>query len=237
MKNVLLILALALLTTPLCEAESYRQDARTPAPQVVPQPNTPAGPSENVAKVVLTTPPAASVGELVRLDASGSAAASFKWLAPTSDFEVIDGGRRAIFSARKAGEYQFTLAVALADTVDVQTFTIRVEGPLAPPTTDSLEDWVAYWKSEMSLPKPQLEALAASFEQISGQMTVLAKPEAIIKATAEANRAALGADLPQFVPLLQKIQAALQKKAQSGQLTTPEQHTAVWQEIARGLRK
>lgn len=235
MKRICLLLALALLTTPLCEAEMPA--VGTPAPQVVPQPETPAGPSENVAKIVLTAPSAAQIGELVRLDASASSASSFKWLSPSSDFEVIDGGRKAIFSARKAGEYQFTLAVALKDTVDVQTFVIRVEGPLAPPTSESLEEWVAYWKAEMSLPKDKLNALAESFERVSGQMTVLAKPDAIIKATAEANRAALGDALPQFVPLLQKIQVSLEKKAKSGQMTTPEQHTAVWQEIARGLRK
>jgi hypothetical protein len=223
-----LFLALILLTATLSIAAS---------PPTVPQPSTPAGPSENKAKIVLTAPSVAKVGELVRLDASGSAATSFKWLAPSGDFEVYDDGQKAVFSARKPGSYQFTLAVALAGTVDVQTFTIKVEGPVAPPTTDSLEDWIPYWKAEMDLPKDKIEALAVSFEQVSLQMLTLATPDKIIKATAEANRAALGDSLPQFIPLLQKIQSSLEKMAKSGQMTTPEQHSLVWQAIARGLRK
>lgn len=228
-----LILAIVLLTAPLCIAANQPQ----PGLQVVPQPSTPAGPSENTAKIAITVPQVVKVGELVRLDASASSAVSFKWLAPSSDFEVFDNGRKAVFSARKAGEYQFTLAVALGDTVDVQTFIIKVEGPVQPPTSDSLEEWVPYWKAEMNLPKDKLEALAVSFEQVSLKMATLATPDKIIAETAQANRAALGEALPQFIPLLQKIQDSLGKMAKSGQMTTPEQHAIVWQSIARGLRK
>lgn len=233
-----LILVIFLLTSPLCIADTQRPptDIAPPGAVVIPQPSTPAGPSENVAKIVLTTPPAAKVGELVRLDASKSNAASYKWLAPTGDFEVIDGGCKAVFSAREPGTYTFTLAVALDGTVDVVTFQIKVEGPLQPPQTDNLGEWVTYWKASMDLPKDKVEALAISFDRVALQMTTLAKPEVIIQETAKANREALGADLDKFVPLLQKIQTALQKMAQSGQLTTPEQHAVVWQDIARGLR-
>lgn len=208
-----------------------------PDPQVLPQPSTPAGPSENAASITLTAPETAKIGELVTLDASASNAASFKWIAPTPDFSVIEGGRKAVFSARKAGSYQFTLAVALRDTVDVQTFTIKVEGPVAPPVTDSLEEWIPYWKAEMGLPADKLEALAVSFEQVSLKIADVATPQQIIEITAKANREALGDSLSQFVPLLQKIQAGLVKAASTGQLKTPEQHRALWQAIARGLRK
>lgn len=229
----LLLVLLCLCLAGAVEAPMVASDA----PQVVPQPSTPAGPSENAAKIVLTVPEKAKIGELVTLDASASAASSFKWVAPTPDFLVIEGGKKAVFSARKAGLYTFTLAVALRDTVDVQTFTIAVEGPVAPPTTDDLEAWIPYWRAEMDLPADKLEALAVAFEQTSLKMTTLLTPEAIIKATAEANRAALGESLPQFVPLLQKIMAGLDKLAKSGQMKTPEQHAIVWQAIARGLRK
>lgn len=226
-----LILAITLMTAPLCDAEN--------SPEVIPQPGTPAGPSENAAKIVLTPPSTAKVGELVRLDASASTATSYKWLTnPVSaDFEVFAEGRKAVFSARKPGAYTFTLAVAYKETVDVVSFTVLVEGPIAPPTTDSLEAWITYWMSDMNLPQAEKEALAVSFEQVSLKMISLATPEAIIKATAEANRAALGASLPNWIPLLQKIQVALEKKAKSGQMTTPQQHAEVWAEIARGIRK
>ena len=228
-KLITLVLAILILTTPLCDAEA----------PIVPQPSTPAGPSENAAKIVLDAPSTAKIGELVRLDASASTASSFKWLTnpSTQDFEVYADGRKAVFSARKAGNYQFVLAVGLKDTVDVVEFTIRVEGPIAPPTSESLEEWIPYWMSEMTLPAAEKEALAASFEQIALKMTMLATPEAIIKATAEANRAALGASLPNWIPLLQKIQVALDKLARSGKMTTPQQHADVWASIARGIRK
>lgn len=209
----------------------------TSEPPLLPQPTTPAGPSENAAQIVLKTPADAKIGELITLDASASNATSFKWIAPTADFLVFDGGKKAVFSARKAGSYQFTLAVALRDTVDVQTFTIKVEGPIAPPVTESLEEWIPYWRAEMDLPKDKLEALAVAFEKTSLQMVTLATPEKIIEATAKANREALGDSLPQFVPLLQKIMTSLDKMAKSGQLKTPESHALVWQSIARGLRK
>jgi len=233
-----LTLALILLFATISVAANTPPTAITPpGVQVVPQPSTPAGPSQNVAKIVITPPQSAKIGELIRLDASASSASSFKWVAPTPDFEAIDGGRKAVFSARSPGVYTFTLAVALDGTVDVVTFAIKVEGPLQPPQTDSMEEWVSFWKAEMSLPKDKLEALAISFDKVALQATTLAKPSEIIKATAQANRDALGADIDQFVPLLQKIQTALQKMAQGGQLSTPEQHAVVWQEIARGLRK
>jgi hypothetical protein len=235
MKKIITLIVLALiLTTPLCDAENA-----TSPPPVVPQPSTPAGPSENAAKIVLNAPSTAKIGELVRLDASASTASSFKWLTnpESKDFEVYADGRKAVFSARKAGLYQFTLAVSLKDTVDVITFTIKVEGPIAPPASDSLEEWIPYWMAEMELPAAEKEALAVSFEQIALKMTVLATPEAIIKATAEANRAALGANLPAWIPLLQKIQVSLDKLAKSGKMTTPQQHAEVWAAIARGIRK
>lgn len=228
-KLITLTVLVLILTTPLCDADSQ--------PPVVPQPSTPAGPAENAAKIVLNVPSTAKIGELVRLDASASSATTFKWLQDSKDFEVYADGRKAVFSARKAGVYQFTLAVALKDTVDVMTFSIKVEGPIAPPTTESLEEWVPYWMVDMNLPAEEKEALAVSFEQISLKMAVLATPEAIIKATADANRAALGANLPAWVPLLQKIQSALDKMAKSGKMTTPQQHAEVWAAIARGIRK
>jgi hypothetical protein len=213
--------------------------AEAPMAAVTQAPTAPTAPTtpENTAKIVLTAPTTAQIGELITLDASASAAAAFKWLSSTPDFMVIDSGKRAVFSARKAGVYQFTLAVALRDTIDVQTFAIKVDGPAQPPTDDSLESWIPYWRAEMTLEPAALEALAVSFEQVSLQMETLVTPAKIIQATAEANRAALGASLPQFVPLLQRVQASLDKLAKSGQLKTPAQHSLVWQAIARGLRK
>ena len=200
--------------------------------------NPPAPPLE--AKIVLKAPSSAvRVGELVRLDVSESTGDSFRWLLiPDSitDWEVYAEGRKAVFSAREPGEYRFIVACALSDSVDVLTHVIRVVGPPTAPTTDSLTSWIHYWMWSYELPRDQAEALADSFSTLAARNDLI-EPQDWIKATAEANREALGSDIDAWVPLLDKIGSALLKKAQDGELMTPEQHAAVWMEIAEGLRR
>ena len=187
------------------------------------------------AKIVLDAPSKCRVGELVRLDVSESSAASFQWiLVPDSvDFEVYDGGRKAVFSARSEGTYQFIVACALKDTVDVVYHTIQVTGPLPQPTSESLADWVPYWMDTMQLPADRVEALALSFERVASQAKDLPEPTDWQRATAESNREALNGDLEAFKPLLIKIGKACATRG----LKTPEQHAEVWLEIASGLRE
>ncbi|RLB77207.1 MAG: hypothetical protein DRH24_16625 [Deltaproteobacteria bacterium] len=198
--------------------------------------DTPA-PAE--AKVVLSAPAAAKIGELVRLDASKSVADSFKWIVipESSDFLVYDGGARAVFSARVAGKYRFVLAVAKGGSVDVITYVVTVGKAPERPQSNDLRAWIPYWRYQLNLPHEQAAALAASFDRVASRYEVLTKPQDWIKATAEANREALGDNIDQWVPLLDKIGAALRKMAENGQLKTPEQHRDVWKAIAEGLRK
>jgi len=192
------------------------------------------------AKIVLVAPDSARVGELVRFDVSNSVAASFKWLVvpPSQDFEVYDEGRRAVFSARATGEYQFTIACAKGDTVDVLNHIIKIIGPPSQPVTDSLSEWIPFWMWQYTLPNDEKIALAESFEAIAARKDELKTAEDWIKATAESNREAVGDSInTAWAPLLDKIGAALLKMAQDGRLMTPEQHAAVWLEIASGLRK
>ena len=187
------------------------------------------------AKIVLSAPSKARVGELVRLDVSESTAESFQWiLIPDSvDFQVYDSGRRAVFSARIEGDYRFVVACALGGTVDVVTHVVRVTGPLARPTSESLTEWIPYWMQGMDLPSDKVEALARSFEKVAADMANLPQPKDWITATAEANRDILGSDLDMWKPLLEKIGKACATR----QLTTPERHAETWLEIAAGLRK
>ena len=191
------------------------------------------------ACVTVDAPQSCRIGELVRLDASLSVADSITWiLIPESvkDIEIYDSGRRAVFSARTPGEYRFIVACAKDGSVDVKTFTITASGPPARPTTDDLSAWIHYWMWSYELPRDQADALAKSFSDLAtrGDLT---EPQDWIKATAEANREALGDNITAWIPLLDKIGSALLKKAQDGALMTPEQHSAVWIEIAEGLRK
>lgn len=191
------------------------------------------------AKVVLTAPSVSRIGELVRFDASASVADSLEWLlVPQScpDFEVYDNGRKAVFSARMEGEYRFIVACAKDGTVDVVTHVVKVVGPPPMPTTDSLSEWIPFWNWAEMLPKEECDLLAASFEAVAALSHELDTPEKWMEMTAKANRNALGDRLEAWKPMLNKIGAALKKKAESGALTTPEDHEKAWLEIAQGLR-
>lgn len=196
-----------------------------------------AGPTAG-AKIVLIAPSTARIGELVRLDVSGSAADSFKWLlVPLSeDFLVYDSGARAVFSARMGGEYRFIVACAKNGAVDVVTHVVRVVAPPTMPTTDSLAEWIPYWMWDVPLPHEECIKLAESFEAIAARKADLHDPVDWIKATAESNRAALGDRLDAWRPVLDKIGSELVKRAENGTLMTPEEHEKAWLEVAEGLR-
>jgi hypothetical protein len=186
--------------------------------------------------LTLEAPTKGKVGELIRFTLT-SEADSIKWLAPTEDFQTFDNGRQAVFSARTQGTYTFIVAVALEGTVDVSRHTLVITGPPERPTTDDLALWIPFWAETMNLPKEEALTLAASFEDVASRITAISTPKGIIEATAEANRTALGPSLAAWRPMLVKIQTALGKRSQTGLLSTPEQHTATWREIAAGLRK
>ena len=191
------------------------------------------------ATIVIDAPTKGRVGELIRFDLTKSDADSIKWLLKpgSADFESYNDGRRAVFSARTAGEYMFIIAVAKGGTVDVVTHTVKIEGPPEKPESQSLADWIPYWLYDMQLPREEALALAQSFEETAERITALSTPQGIIEATGEANRVALGGSLEAWKPLLQKVKTALETRAKANTLTTPDQHKEAWREIAQGLRK
>jgi len=193
----------------------------------------------SAAKVVLDAPTRGRVGELIRFDLTKSVADSVKWVVRpgTPDFEVYEDGHRAVFSARVPGDYLFFIAVAKDGTVDTLIHTVHIEGPPERPSTDDLALWIPFWAYELNLPKTEATKLAESFEDVAGRITALSTPKDIIKATGEANRAALGDSLETWKPILKKIQGTLVNRAKAGTLTTPEQHKTTWTEIAKGLHK
>jgi len=228
MKIASLLLLFCLTTPILAQQEAPTDTAPTPHAVVVEE-----------AKIVLVAPSTARVGELVRLDVTESAGKEFQWLViPGSpDFEVYAQGRRAVFSARAAGEYRFVVACAVGDTVDVITHVITIIGPPPEPTSQSLAEWIPFWMWQYDLPLEEKLALADSFEGIASRAQTLHTAQDWIQATAESNKAVLGVRIDAWAPILDKIGAALYKMAQDGVLVTPEQHSAVWMEIASGLRK
>ena len=206
----------------------------------------------DVAEVVMRAQEAAEVGELVRLDLTGSVAQSFKWLMvpATVDFEAYNNGKNAHFSARKAGSYMFIVACAYEGTVDVVIHTVVVTGATAPdgatypeialPQVDApLGEWVTYWCATNRRPREEAKRLAASFENVATQIAagVIQDPSEIIAATATANRAALGDSLTSWMPVLEQLQARMKEQADAGNLTTADEHRATWLMISKGLRE
>ena len=227
MTRVLLIAMVLLVPNTLGAADT----TDGPVGPVVQQSN------EQVCHIELQAPTKGKVGELIRFDLTKSVADSIKWITPSEDFESYEGGTRAVFSARNPGVYTFTIAAALGGTVDVVTHTIAIEGPPEKPESASLAEWIPYWLYSMQMDKTEALNLAKSFEDIASRIDTLSTPKGIIQATATANKAVLLGSLPKWMPLLKKIQASLANMSRAGLLKTPDQHKAVWNDIATGLRK
>jgi len=211
------------------------------------QSDPPASPSEAIttpddpaeAKLVLVGPNSVRIGELVRLDVSGSTATSFKWrVTPgTDDFLVYDAGARAVFSARVAGEYQFIVGCGAKDgSVDVVVHIVKVLGPPPTPQTDALTDWIPYWNWTLDLPKAEIESVAASFEEVATSTDEFEDVGDFIKATAKASRKALGDRIGAWKSILDKVGANLSEKAETGAMTSPEECREEWLRVAEGLR-
>jgi hypothetical protein len=221
------------LTTPFLAQSGDPSSPPTPSEAVTVTPDDPAE-----AKLVLVAPHSARVGELVRFDVSGSTAINFKWKVPAGirDFEVYDAGARAVFSARVAGEYEFIVACAKGDSVDVVRHVVKVLGPPPMPQTDNLTDWIPYWNWTLDLPKAEIEAIAASFEEVAANADEFDDIGDFIKATAKASREALGDRIEVWKPILDKVGANLSEKAETGAMTTPEECREEWLRVAEGLR-
>jgi len=222
----------------LCLASATFCVATKGTPPLAQETNRIEVPDFNPAKLVLVAPTSARIGELVRLDVSESIAVEFRWLlVPDSvDFLVFDSGSRAVFSGREAGEHQIIIGCAVAGTLDVISHTIRVIGPPEVPAKDAFNELIPYWMWSDPLPSEKCQALAASFESIAARIEELPTPTDWIEATAQANRTVLGDQFDVWSGVLEKIGNELLRKAQVGELTTPEEHRKVWLEIAEGFR-
>jgi len=226
------ILLLCLASATFCVA------TKGTTPPLAQETNRVEVPGPNQAKLVLVAPTSARIGELVRLDVSESIAVEFRWLlVPDSvDFLVFDSGSRAVFSGRKAGEYQIIIGCAVDGTLDVISHTIRVVGPPEMPTNGAFDELIPYWMWSDPLPSEECMALADSFESIVARIEELPTPTDWIEATSQATRTVLGDQIDVWSDMLEKIGNELLRKAQAGELTTPEEHRKVWLEIAEGFR-
>lgn len=196
------------------------------------------------AQVVISGVETAKIGQLVILDAGESYVDSFKWeVSPKTDnFIVIDEGKRAIFSGDKPGKYTFWVAGALNKTVDLESFTVTIEGVVPPePGPTGLEakirDWLKLVKSESWA--SEATAVASSFHSISQQISqgVLRSPDDVIKATAISNRATLGNSGPAWAGFGEELRKELNTMSAAGKLPDMPTHAALWAQIGTTLEK
>lgn len=190
------------------------------------------------AKIVLNAPSSARVGELVRLDASESAADSFKWvLVPESvDFEVYAEGRKAVFSARAPGEFLFVIAVAKDGAVDVITHRIVVVGPPdEPQDVADVAGHIRYWLWTTQGTEAERLALATAFEEVAAMG--LSDRQAWMYETKRKVEEALGDAKPKWDGFLKKVGHYMSDLGNAGVMLEPEEHARVWREIAATLRE
>ena len=213
-----------------------RDDPHEPTPNPQPVPNVVVS---NEAKIVLKAPIKARVGELVVLDVTDSNADSFKWelRTKTKNFLVIDGGRRAIFTAEAGGEYVFVVACAKGGSVDVVIHAIVVTGDPADPAADigaKVKEWCDKVVSDTK--RDDAMKLAQSFSSVSAVISDDMTPDAIVEATKKSNRVALGKNLDAWIPFFDGLGDELRALGSAGKLPDSEAHRAVWEKIGEALK-
>lgn len=208
---------------------------------VASQVDVPADEPELAVGIYIDAPSVADVGELVRFDASKSNVEGMRWsIKPeTPDFETIEQGRRAFFSAREhdAGRtFLITIAGAKGGAAFLQHHTIEIAGGGGGSNGRSLTSRVRSWVSKV----PEYESRAEHVLAVSQVFRKLADAEDVdvgrmLESTATANSAVLGDDLEKWLPFLETLGAELDRMVSEGELSTREQYRDAWLAIADGL--
>lgn len=175
------------------------------------------------------------VGELVRLNTSGEVdGITWKVKPETPDFEVIEEGRRAFFSARMPGEYLIIVAAARGGEpfLHWQTLTVRGEPTPVSRLTHKVGEWLKRLPADID--KSKIKQVAGVFRKLANSETAVDK---MLEATALANSAVIGDELEKWVPFLDGLGNELDAMVASGDLSTREQYRAVWLEIAAAMER
>lgn len=192
---------------------------------------------EAAGDVILEAPAVCEVGELVRLNASNSQVDGLTWkvLPFTEDFEVIDNGLRALFSARVSSsgtEFLVIIAGAKGGVPYLVHHTLRVKA-MSPTTglTAKIATWLRSVPDEVDK-RARLLAMSGVFRRLSTQDIDV---DQILYATALANSAVLGDALESWAAFLDALGKELDELIAADKLETRRQFRNVWAEIAEGL--
>lgn len=193
--------------------------------------------------IVLQAPDDCEVGELVRFNAVDSNVDGLTWriIPPTPDFEIIEAGRRAFFSARNesAGQSFLVIVAGAKDGVPfLKHHTIDILGDAPDPGPETLSSVVRRWVRKVG----DYEGRMSHGLALSGVFRKLATAEdididQILEATATANSAVLGDDLDQWIPFFEDLGQALDELKADKKLTTRAEYKIAWLAIADGIEK
>jgi len=184
--------------------------------------------------ITLDVPATCEIGELVRLDATGSDVDALTWqiIPDTPDFEVVDGGKRAFFSSRQPGEYRVIIAGAKGGVPSLLTRVIEVTGTAKPLSLKQVVTKAVKSVADYPGKDEKQKALGQVFRRLASDNLDVDK---ILEATALANSAVLGADLDKWVPFLDAIGDELDAMILDGRLGDRASYSAAWLTIAEVL--
>jgi len=177
------------------------------------------------------------IGELVRMVVDGDVEGiTWKVKPETPDFEVIEGGRRALFSSRTGGDYLIIVAAARDGEPFLFFQTLTVKGGEPPAPVSELTRKVQTWLKRLpaNTDKAKIVAVAGVFRELADGATPIDK---MLEATALANSAVIGDDLENWMPFLEGLGDELDVMVEAKQLETREQYRAAWLEISAAIEK
>ena len=210
------------------------------------------------AEAIVAGPEEAEAGTLVVLDASGSKAAAFMWLADSltdDQYDIDSSGKRLYFATPcEAGTYKFVLSVALDNSVDAVIHTVRVgeapdppdpdpPGPEPDPDLTGFPKEVYDWVIELVPAEAQVEPAAAfhdNYMAIASQIEAgaLTDLEKVDWEITKLNRGAVDDETRElWLPWFEKLKERFVALEASSDLTTVQDASKLFQEIAEGLKE
>ena len=180
--------------------------------------------------IIVNEPKGYAIGELVTLDASVSKADELIWkiIPNTNDF-VVDG-KVAYFSSTKAIDYTVIIVARRNSNLDCKVFNLPF-GRGKSKVILTLTPFEKEVKSWLPANKIGAKQLAQSFKIVASTIDVFDNVDGVILATAKANTLALGSNLENWKPFLQKFQNYLETNPP----TTIADHAKVWNNLANAL--
>lgn len=169
-------------------------------------------------------------------------------LIPASELKLEKSGNAIAITAEGAadvdvvalGDGRWAIVMAMGDPPRVEILYLRQEdapippSPLVPEPTRLAREWLALAAPQA---RSRAAALAQAFREIAAEIESgkLKDPAAIIQASTERNRAALGEDRNAWLPWFEKLREYMNTLADKGGLKTAADHAVFFRQIADGL--